>query len=126
MRFLSAEDVASRYKLKVLTAARRSLIRRVTIRAVPRNSRGLFPRSPSRDSKSPELKLYISVETLVRPPPPSANLARDSLFRYRPSLISLVVPLHFAAALAGLLNALRAASILDECKTLPVTFTTNF
>lgn len=117
--------MASRYKLKVLTAARRSLIRRVTIRAVPRNSRGLFPRSSSRDSKSPELKLYISVETLVRLPP-SSNLARDPLFRYRPSLISLAVPLHFAAALAGLLNALRAASILDECKTLPVTFTMNF
>lgn len=69
-RFLSAEDVASRYKLKVLTAVRRSLIRRVTIRAVPRNSRGLFPQSSSWDSKSPELKLYISVETLVRSPPP--------------------------------------------------------
>lgn len=125
---LRRRRAVSGYKLKLLAAPRRSLIRRVTIcRVTPARFISRGPLSLAGLYKSPELKLYISVETpvlslflsflLVRAHAKSAFSLSD--------VTSLATPSPLAALADDLLNALRAAGILGECKTLPVTFTTN-
>jgi len=76
------EDVPSRYKLKVLTSRKRSLIYRVTIRRV---TPAVYFHGLSRGTKSPELKLYISVARRPLLPSPILSCSRYPLFRYRSS-----------------------------------------